>query len=137
MADERVVILRGEPIIDEKLAASAAITPGFLVEIASGALRPHATGSGFAVRIFALERDEMGDDIDEAYAVGDTVKACYPAPGDRINAIIPSGQNVSAGDRLESNGDGKLAAGTTAPVAVAAEDSGAVTADTRLAVIII
>lgn len=137
MADERVVILRGEPIIDEKLEASASITPGMLVEIASGALRPHASSASFAARIFALERDELGDDIDEAYDVGDTVKACYPAPGDRINAIIPSGQNISMGARVESNGDGKVKAGTTAAIGIAAEDSGAVTVDTRLAIIII
>lgn len=133
----KVISLRGEPIIDEQNTASEAITPGHLIEINSGQWRKHASSGGAAAAIFALERDEIGKEITVAYAANDYVKAGYFAPGDRVNALIPSGQNVAEGAELESDGAGRLKAGTTKPVARAAAASGAVTADTRLAVIIV
>jgi hypothetical protein len=132
-----VITLRGEPIVDEQNEASEAITPGHLIEINAGEWRKHASSGGAAGAIFAMERDELGKGIDVAYAIGDYVKAGYYAPGDRVNALIPSGQNVAEGAELESDGAGRLKAGTTKPVARAAAASGAVTADTRLAVIIV
>lgn len=132
-----VITLRGEPIVDEQNTASEAITPGHLIEIDTNEWRKHATSGGAAAPIFAMERDELGKEISVAYADGDYVKAGYYAKGDRVNAIIPSGQDVSEGDEMESDGAGRLKAGTTKPVARAAADSGAVTEDTRLAVIIV
>lgn len=133
----KVIALRGEPIIDEQNTASEAFLPGTLIEINAGQWRKHAGSAGAAAAIFALERDEIGKGIDVAYAIGDYVKAGYFAPGDRVNALIPSGQNVAEGAELESDGAGRLKAGTTKPIARAAAASGAVTADTRLAVIIV
>jgi hypothetical protein len=132
------IVLRGEPIVDEQQAASTAITPGHLIEKNNGQWRPHATAAGAGAAIFALERDELGNDIDTAYASGDYVKAAYPAKGDRINALIASGQDLHDGDQLESAGDGTLRAlSGTNPVARSAEDSGAVTALTRHKVYVI
>ena len=113
----KVIMLRGEPQVDEQNAASAAITPGQLIEKNAGAWRPHSTAAGAAHRVFALERDELGKDIDQAYASGDRVKAAYCAPGDKVNAILNSGETVAEGALLESAGNGQLKAGTTNPVA--------------------
>lgn len=133
---KRVIKLLGEPIQNEDDVAAAAITPGMLVTYDSaGDLIPHGSAGGFTTTAFALSREEMGDDIDTAYAIGDTVKVGVFGRGTRVNALIPSGQNISKGDYLESNGDGMLkvfAAGTR--LARALEDSGAVTVTTRLRV---
>jgi hypothetical protein len=133
----KVISLRGEPIVDEQNTASEAITPGHLIEINAGQWRKHAGSGAAAAAVFAMERDEIGNGIDVAYAADDRVKAGYYAKGDRVNALIPSGQDVAEGAELESDGAGRLKAGTTKPVARAAAASGAVTADTRLPVIIV
>jgi hypothetical protein len=116
----KVIALRGEPIVDEQNTASAAILPGHLIEINAGQWRKHAGAAGAAGPWFALERDELGHDIDTAYAASDRVKAGFFASGDRVNALIPSGETVTEGAELQSDGAGRLTAGTTKPVARAA-----------------
>lgn len=144
----KVIALRGEPIVDEQNTASAAITPGHLIEINAGQWRKHAGAALNAAPIFALERDEMGDDIDTAYASGDRVKAGFFTAGQRVNALIGIGQNITEGDYMESAGDGTLKKLATdaatddtqreSVVARAAEGSGgAVAAVTRLKVVIV
>ena len=106
---KRVITLLGHPVTNEDGAAGEAITPGMLVQGESTILK-HASSAGRATPRFALEREEMGDDIDTAYAVGDTVKIGTFRPGDRVNALIASGVNMAAGTYLESAGDGTLKA---------------------------
>ena len=143
----KVIALRGEPVVDEALSASAAITPGDLIQVNTGQWRRHANAGLNASPIFALERDEQGKEIDATagdYAASDRVKAGFFHPGQRVNAFVPSGANVSIGDYLESAGDGTLRALTTdaatddtrrvSVVAQAAEASGAVLVKTRLKV---
>ena len=142
----RKVALRGSPIVDEQDTASAAITPGDLIEIDTGQWRRHADAGLNAAPIFALERDEMGDDFDVDYASLDAIKAGYFAPGMRVNAFIASGQNLSQGDFLESAGDGTVRALATdaatddtqrvSVVGIAAADSAAVVVKTRQVIII-
>lgn len=108
---KRVIALQGNPIQYEDWAAAEAITPGQLVNInGSGLLIKHATAGGAAGRMFAMARDEMGDDIDTAYAIGDTVKVGAFHAGQRVNAFIASGQNITVGTFLESAGAGVLRA---------------------------
>lgn len=105
----RVIVLKGLDRIhvDEDGAAAEAITPGMLVDGVTS-LTKFATAGGPAPRRVAMERDEMGKDIDTAYAVGDTVKVANLAPGDRVNAFIASGQNIAADALLEPAADGTL-----------------------------
>jgi hypothetical protein len=131
---KKVIKLLGEPIQNEDDKAAEAITPGHLVTFnGSGDLIKHATAGGNAARAFALEREEMGDNIDVAYAIGDTVKVGVFGAGTRVNALIASGQNLVKGDFLESAGNGglrKLASGV--PLGRSLETTGAVTATRRL-----
>lgn len=132
---KRTIKLLGEPIQNEDYKAAEAITPGHLVDLdGSFNLIKHASSGGKTQRWFALEREELGSDIDVAYAVNDYVKVGSFAPGTRVNALIASGVNVNPGDFLESNGDGTLKAGTTNPVALSLDDTGAVTSLTRIRV---
>lgn len=133
----KVTVLRGEPIVDEQNTASEAFLPGHLIEKNAGQWRKHATATGRAAAVFALERDELGKGIDVPYAANDRVKAGYFKPGERVNAILGSGEDVAEDDLLESDGAGRLTAGTTNPIARAAAASGALTEDTRVPVIII
>jgi hypothetical protein len=104
-----IALLGGPPVTNEDCAAAEAITPGHLVTYdGSGDLIKHASSGGAAARNFALERDEMGKDIDTAYAVGDQVKVGAFHQGQRVYAFTPSGQNLAIGTFLESDGAGRL-----------------------------
>lgn len=132
---------------DADFPASAAITPGMLVEMFDDTgdpkFRPNSSDTGQAAMSIALDREELNDDIDTAYAIGDVVKVGYLAPGSTFYGLLPSGQDIAAGDLLQSNGDGKLkiASASTAAANVAkfqALDSpGAVVVDTRVRVQVI
>jgi hypothetical protein len=99
---KRTIKLLGEPIQNEDDKAASAITPGMIVTWnGSGDLIPHATAGGQAARAFALEREEMGNDIDDAYATGDTVKVGVFGPGCRVNALIANTVNAAKGNFLE------------------------------------
>ena len=130
----RCIKLKGQPQQSEEYAASVAITPGMLLEVESaGTIKPHSSADAAASPIFALEREEMGKDIDTAYAIGDTVKSGHFHPGCRVNALVPSGQKLARGAYVQSNGDGKVkavASGTRLGFVV--EATGAVTADQRV-----
>ena len=55
-----------------------------------------------------MERDELGRDIDTAYAINDQVKVGAFHVGQRVYAFTPSGQNLAKGDLLQSDGAGRL-----------------------------
>lgn len=135
--NDRVIQLLGQAIQNEDDKAAEAITPGHLVTTnGSGDVIKHATADGKVTPRFALEREEMGKTIDDAYAIGDTVKVGAFHKGQRVNAIIPSGANIAKGASLASNGDGRLKAGTTNPVgfAVRAVNNTAGPGDARICV---
>lgn len=124
---------------------SATITPGMLIEFhdSSGKmkLRPHASATENASSIFALEKTIHNKTVADTYAANELVLAAMFHKGSSVWALVPSGQNIVAGDLLQSNGDGKLkkATATTADANLAnfqalESSGGAVTEDTRLRV---
>lgn len=132
----RVIALLGKPIINEDGVASAAITPGHLVEGVTSVAK-FSTAGGPAPRTFALERDELGDDIDVDYAADDNVKVGSFAPGMRVNALIASGENISEDQWLEPSDDGTLraqSAGTRIARALEAVDNSAGPSEARIRV---
>jgi hypothetical protein len=123
MSKLTVVLLGYDSVIqNEDDKAAAAITPGMLVNYnGSGDIVPHATAGGAHSRMFALEREEAGGDMNNVYAIGDTVKVGVCPPGTRVNALIGV-VNATKGALLESDGAGKLRLLTTGvPVAQALE----------------
>lgn len=85
------------------------ITPGHLLAINNtGKVIPHNVAAGDQRAMFAVEDDLQGKDINDNYASGDMVSYHIFRRGDRVNAILASGQNIAIGDKLESAGNGKL-----------------------------
>lgn len=121
-------------------AAIESLTPGTVLEYHndSGTLKfgVHDSADDPCEPIVALNFPELNKGIDDPYAAGDLVKAVHLQPGAVFYGLIPSGQNISPGDRLQSNGDGKLKAlGSGVARFIALETSGgAVTVDTRIRV---
>lgn len=102
------IVLKGDPVYKEAVA-NGAITPGHLLQFNSNdKLEVHSTAGGNAQPRFAIEESIIGDDIDDAYAPGDTVLYVVPSRGCEINAFLKNGENVAKGDFLESAGDGTL-----------------------------
>lgn len=121
------------------IPAIESITPGMLVEYHndSGTLKwgVHDTADDPVHRAVALDNPMLNKGVDDAYAAGDLVLVGVLPPGSQFWGIIPSGQNITQGDRLQSNGDGKLKAAASGTVAFVAVDSpGDVSADTRVRV---
>ncbi len=117
---KRVIKLLGEPIQNEDDKAAEVIVPGMLVAWnGSGNLIKHADVAAAAagVRIactFAMEREEAGADIDDAYAINDTVKVGHFGPGTRVNALVATAAPaIVKGDLLESAGNGTVRKRTT------------------------
>jgi hypothetical protein len=124
------IVLKGDPLRKEALAG-AALTPGDLIAFSSGAVIRHANSGQNAAARFAVENDLIGSGIADNYPSGDVVKFVLSRPGDEIYGLLASGQNVSQGDFLESDGSGCFQAYTNqsgqnvyvrAIVAAAAED---------------
>lgn len=105
----------------EKNAVSA-FYPGRMIEVTTAdKVQPHSGASSAAVPMFTLEDELQGNGIDDQYAADDPVMVWIPQRGDEVYAVLADGENVSIGDKLESDGAGGLQAGTTAPVAEAIE----------------
>lgn len=105
----RTIVLEGENVVTREKVANAAITPGHLIELMStDKVRVHANAAQNAMPMFAIEDDDQGNGIDDAYSAADRVFFVYPRRGDVIYALLADGQTAAIGDFLESAGDGTL-----------------------------
>jgi hypothetical protein len=137
----RVILLQGDPVFTEEYASSEAVTPGHLLMIeAAGTVKKNTANAANIAVMVALERDESGADIDDAYASGDTIKAATLNAGSRFYGFLPSGQNVAKGDYLSTDALGQVTkTGVTATVRIGRaldtlDLTGLVTASQRLRV---
>lgn len=115
MSTKRSIILRGCPEQNEYGIASEQVKPGYLVKGVSTVANQTATGK--VPRALALERDELGQGIDNSlqgsgtssayYASGDTVKVGVFDSGDEATVFLASGAGtVNEDSLLGSAGDG-------------------------------
>lgn len=120
------IILKGRPIEKEGIA-SGTITPGYLVEFGgSNDLQAHSTAGGNARKAFALENDQVGNDIDDDYSAADSVRYAVCSSGDEIYALVAaSATAITKGAPLESAGDGTLRLHT--PPSQAVDEGGSAT----------
>ncbi len=93
----------------EEGIAGATITPGMLIALNSdGEYIPHGTSGIAAERNFALEDALQGRTIADNYTEGELVGFVACVPGDVVFAFLADGEVVDIGDKLVSNGDGRL-----------------------------
>ncbi len=117
----RKIILKGQPAeSDGEFAALEALTPGHLAELTATGVQKNTDDAANVAVMVVLEREELGKDIDDAYAIGDYVKWATLKPGDRAYMFLASGQNVARGAYLTGTTTGLLTAtGVTAGVRLA------------------
>lgn len=130
---------KSEPVIINDIAASEAVTPGYCVERFNSAgtirFRKVATASLGNPFLIAKEHSMCNKGIGDAYAAADLLEVVAPGPGDKVAIFIASGQNITAGDKLEFANDGTLKIYSSGVVVASADEtSGAVTVATRLRV---
>lgn len=132
----------------------AAATPGMNVALGTAAADqevhhwyPDATdyvGTGTDTTVskgtlIVVKEDALqGRTITDAYASGDRVFLHKASPGEHLQVLVLSGQDISKGDGLSAGSDGKFIADTTNPVVQALESSGgALSADAHLRVLVL
>lgn len=94
---------------EEYDAGEAGIYPGMLLKLASDDdVEIHDDENGRAEALFAEEDALQGKTVADVYTVDELVTCILPGLGCEIRALIADENNVSIGDRLVSNGDGRL-----------------------------
>lgn len=141
-SNPNVVFLGGDRVQIGDLAASETITPGMLVDRfnAAGVIRwrKHNVAGGATAPAFATEQSMVNKSVTDDYLVNHLMEVSIGTKGAAFWAFIASGQNIVAGNKLESAGDGTLkifAAGVV--LASALENKPTVTALTRIRVEIV
>lgn len=136
--DPNTIWLGGNRVEVNDLAASEAITPGHLVDRFNNAgvirWRKHATASIACAKAVATEQSMLNLGVDDAYAANDLVEVSILEPGATAWMFIASGQTITAGQKLESAGDGTLKAFNAGVVLFSALENKTATALTRLRV---
>jgi hypothetical protein len=122
------------------LVAKEVITPGMLIERVNDAGTPKFQKHGTAAvagATYALDQSMLNKGVDDTYAVGDLVEALVCPAGTTVWALIASGQNIAAGVKLESAGNGTLrtlAAGIAIALAIEAANNAAGPSNMRIKV---
>ncbi len=125
---KRTIKIKDYLKVNVEYIASAAITPGHLLELASATtVKVHANAGQNVLPMIALEDELQGNAITDAYAAADRVQCWIPQRGDVAYMILKNGENVSAGDFLESAGDGTLQKHTPDTESLGADSSGNIT----------
>lgn len=133
------VFLGGDRTQIGDLAVSEIVTPGQLLERfnSSGTIRwrKHSTAAGPGVPAVATDQAMLNKGVDDNYAVGDLAEVSIGHRGAKFWMFIASGQNIAAGDKLESAGNGTLKIyGSGTVLFTALENKPTVTVLTRIRV---
>ena len=111
-SNPNTVFLGGERVQVNDLACSEVLTPGHLLERSNNGgiirMKKHATAAGGGPALVCTEHSMANKGVDDTYAINDLVEASVLAPGATAWMFIASGQNIAAGNKLESAGDGTL-----------------------------
>lgn len=138
MAKElNTIILKGKGHHDEGVA-SGAIKPGAAIELAGGTYAEQSSAQAAALKgglkIATEAALNGGKTITDAYAADDVVFFYVPLPGDHVNVLVKSGEDIDKGDKLVVEGGGsglfvEAAGAETKFQLEAVEDSGGALAE--------
>lgn len=99
----KTVLLSGDPVqYEDVLSGEASVRPGTFVEYSAEGVEAGAAKTPRMVR----ERDSIGAGIDEEIEPEDQVVFYVHRRGDHVYALCTG--DISRGDKLEANADGKL-----------------------------
>lgn len=114
------VIFRGDAAIVKPIqveAKSAAVLKAGELVFKSGVNREFdrilvsGAGAGFKLYLVDVNTLKQESAATSTWAIGETVVAFEPRPGERYNALVATGQTLVADSPLTTNGDGTLRLG--------------------------
>jgi hypothetical protein len=129
--------------------ASGALLPGmnvnmttaahksFVYTYAAGATPAGGTAAGAAAGAVRVVKEDSltGKTVDDAYTSGSIFRFHNCKPGDIVQVLALSGEDIDQGEGVSANAAGKWIAATISQIAVALEDTGgALAADTLIRV---
>lgn len=124
---KQTIRLKSYNDIYNQYKAAGEITPGMLIELTSAGTVQANSGAGLACqKMFATEDELQGRTIDDNFAATEPVQCWVANPGDEVLAWLADGEDVAIGDKLVSDGAGKLKA-------ITADSSAAVIEETPIA----
>ncbi len=112
---KRTIIAQGHPrgVREEgKTASSSAIKPGMAVEITSDNEwnQPASALAAYLKKRVCVATEEVnahqGKTVDDAYPEEEQFSMYWPLPGEAMNVLVKSGENISVGDVLSVEGGG-------------------------------
>jgi hypothetical protein len=110
--DPNTIFLAGERQQVNDIATSEAITPGMLVDLFNNGgiirYRKHATAGGDCAKAVLTQRSMLNEGVDNDTPAGDLAEVSVLSPGATAWMLIASGQNIAAGNKMESAGNGTL-----------------------------
>jgi hypothetical protein len=125
---KKSIILKDFLKVFEEYEAAGTITPGMLLEYTSaGKVQAHSSVGANVIPMLALEDELQGNGIDDDYSSGGQVQCWIPQRGAQALLIVANGQDITVGDLLESDGNGKVqvhaadSAGTLYPKQIVGE----------------
>jgi hypothetical protein len=142
------IVLKGRGHHEERVAAGA-ISPGMVCEVVLDTTlkvnQVQVTKAEYlkTVGLLVAKEDALqGNTVDTAYATGDTVFYYTALPGDHIQLLVKSGENITLNDKLvvEGGGSGMLVesgGSETRYQAKALETTGALGANTLVACVVL
>lgn len=109
---DRIIVLKGDPIVKEAKAGAAGILPGHRVildaagDVVVGGAAGALTGAGR--RAWAVEADVVGNTAADVYADNDQVKYVVAKSGDELNMRLATGLTFVIGDDLFAGAAGRV-----------------------------
>lgn len=106
-ATDYTIVLKGKGHYDEG-EADGAISPGMAATLAADGLWDQTVAAQAAALkgglTLALESALNGGTVSDAYADGDRIFLYHPLPGDVVNVLVKSGEDIDIGDLLVVEG---------------------------------
>lgn len=102
---------KGSPRYEEFKAGEASIYPGMLLKLnTSGNVVMHTTEGGrLGDEIIISAEDALQGNVKTTVFTNGAIVPCFmPKRGDVLNMLVEDGQNLSAGERVMSAGNGKI-----------------------------
>lgn len=97
---------------EEYKAGASGLYPGYLVRLNStghrGEVVVHNVIGDPCEAMFLMEDALRGRNVDHVYTSGDVASIILPGKGSVVLAMIEDGADINIGDKLMSNGNGKL-----------------------------
>ena len=97
----------------EEAPANVALTPGNIVTLSSGKFILHATAGGRGRFRIVQDNYLALESVDTQIAANDTAIGLIPIDDQLYYVRVVTGQNLTKGDPLVSNGSGQLTKGST------------------------